>query len=177
MILRLTALLLLIYAVGFVLFGVTLADPAGSERTDAVVVLTGGSRRIERGVAVMDDRLAKRMLISGADPSFTRADLVRRLGPDSRRTVRCCVDLESVSVDTRSNAEEAQRWLDKRGYRSIRLITSDWHMRRAKYDFRVHLGPDYRIVEDAIRTRPSFATLFLEYNKYLLRRGSVWFDL
>ena len=177
MILRLTSLFLLFYALGFALFGVTLASPAGADRTDAVVVLTGGPGRIERGVAVMQDGVAKRMLIAGADPSVTRRDLERRLGRRAERTLRCCVDLGSESVDTRSNAEEAKRWLDPRGYRSIRLITNDWHMRRAAFEFRNDLGPDYRIVEDAVPTQPRFITLFGEYNKYLLRRVAALLEM
>ena len=50
-------------------------------------------------------------------------------------------------------------------------------MRRAEYEFRHTLGPDYRIVPDAVRTEPGLMTLFGEYNKYLLRRMSVWLDL
>ena len=177
MILRLTSFLLLAYALGFALFSVTLGSPAGPAKTDAVVVLTGGPGRIERGVEVMADRRARRMLIAGADPSVTRADLIRRLGRNAGGVMRCCVDLGSESVDTRSNAEEAKRWLDRRGYRSLRLITSDWHMRRAHYEFRRHLGEGYAITEDGVRTRPRFGTLFGEYNKLLLRRAAVLLEL
>jgi uncharacterized SAM-binding protein YcdF (DUF218 family) len=176
-ILRASALLLLLYALGFVLFGVSLAPPAAAEKTDAIVVLTGGPGRIERGIELMRDRQAKRMLIAGADPSVRPADLRARLGERSARTLRCCVDLGSESVDTRSNAEEAGRWLKRRGYRSLRLITSDWHMRRAEYEFRRHLDGDYRILPDAVRTRPRLLTLFGEYNKYILRRAAVWLDM
>jgi uncharacterized SAM-binding protein YcdF (DUF218 family) len=176
MTIRLTALLGILYALGFVLFGVSLAKPAGAERTDAVVVLTGGSGRLERGMAVLKRGEAKRMLISGADPSVTRTDLARRLGPGTLRTLRCCVDLGSEAVDTRSNAEEARRWMARRGYRTVRLVTSDWHMRRAVYEFRQDL-PDTTIIEDAVQTRPSLWLLFLEYNKYLLRRGALWLDM
>ena len=177
MILRFAALLLLLYALGFALFSVTLGRPTGATRTDAVVVLTGGPGRIERGMEVMGERQAKRMLIAGADPSVTRADLIRRLGREAGPTMRCCVDLGSESVDTRSNADEAKRWLDRRGYRSLRLITSDWHMRRAKYEFRRLLGDGYRITEDGVPTRPRFRTLFGEYNKLLLRRAAVLLEL
>jgi uncharacterized SAM-binding protein YcdF (DUF218 family) len=176
MTIRLTALLGLLYALGFVLFGVSLAKPAGAERTEAVVVLTGGKGRIERGMQVLKEGGARRMLISGADPSVTRADLARRLGPGTLKTLRCCVDLGSEAVDTRSNAEEARRWMTRRGYRSVRLVTSDWHMRRAAYEFRQDL-PRARIVEDAVQTRPSLWALFLEYNKYLLRRAALWLDM
>jgi len=176
MITRLTALLLLLYALGFALFAVTLAKPAEAEQTDAIVVLTGGSGRIERGMAMMKEKRAQRMLISGADPSVTRADLAERLGPGTMKTLRCCVDLGSEAVDTRSNAEEARRWVKARGYRSLRLVTSDWHMRRAAYEFHGDL-PDTRIIEDAVPTRPRLITLFAEYNKYLLRRASLWLDM
>jgi len=33
------------------------------------------------------------------------------------------------------------------------------------------------LVTDAVRTEPSFVTLFAEYNKYLLRRLAVWADI
>lgn len=176
MILRLSALALLFYVLGFVLFAVSLGEPAGAERTDAVVVLTGGKGRIERGMAVMKQQRAERMLIAGADPSVTRADLARRLGPGSPAVLRCCVDLGSESVDTRSNAEEARRWMAKRDYGSLRLVTSDWHMRRAAAEFR-HDLPKARIIEDAVPTRPSLFVLAAEYNKFLLRRVALLLDV
>jgi uncharacterized SAM-binding protein YcdF (DUF218 family) len=176
MIARFFAFLILLYGLGFALFAVTLGRPAGEDvRTDAAVVITGGSGRIEHGVEVLADGRAKRLLVAGADPLVTKADLVNRLG-GRERLVRCCVALGSESVDTRSNAEEARRWLDRHEFRSIRLITSDWHMRRAGYEFDRVLGDDYEIVQDAVRTEPGFGTLFAEYNKYVLRRLAAWLD-
>jgi uncharacterized SAM-binding protein YcdF (DUF218 family) len=178
MITRLTALLLLLYAGCFLLFAFTLGKPAAASApvTDAAVVLTGGSGRIERGIEVVRDGKARRMLIAGADPSVTKADLTRRI-PNAAGLIKCCVDLGSESVDTRTNAEEADRWLAKRSFHSVRLITSDWHMRRARYEFDKVLGRKYRLITDGVRTEPSFLTLFSEYNKYLLRRAAVWADI
>jgi len=176
MILRFLSLMLLLYLLAFLAFSVTLGKPAGDRRTDAAVVITGGAGRIEQGMDVLQQGLVKRMLISGADPSVRKEDLARRLG-GKRRLLACCVDLGSESVDTRSNAEEAKRWLTKHHYRSFRLITSDWHMRRARYEFNRVLGDDYDIVPDAVQTQPSFLTLFSEYNKYLLRRLAVIFEV
>lgn len=178
MIIRLGSFLLLFYALGFVLFAFTLGKPAtaNAQATDAAVVLTGGPGRIEHAIDVLKQHDAKRLLVAGVDPSVTKPDLARRI-PGSRSWLICCVDLGSESVDTRSNAEEASRWLGKHDYRSIRLITSDWHMRRARYEFERALGSKYRLVPDAVRTEPSFITLFGEYNKYLLRRVAVWVDL
>jgi uncharacterized SAM-binding protein YcdF (DUF218 family) len=178
MILRFGSLLLVLYGLGFALFGVTLGRPATASagRTDGIVVITGGSGRIEHAVEQLADGKGKRLLVAGADPSVTKADLARRLG-GRRKLLQCCVDLGSESVDTRSNAEETRRWLERRRYRSVRLITSDWHMRRARYEFRRALGDGFPITPDAVRTEPGFMTLFGEYNKYLLRRVAVWLDI
>jgi uncharacterized SAM-binding protein YcdF (DUF218 family) len=178
MILRLGAFLLVLYGLGFAMFGVTLSDPAPADaaKTDGIVVITGAPGRIEHGMQALGADKGKRLLVAGADPSVTKRDLVHRLR-GKRRLVQCCVDLGSESVDTRSNAEETKRWLEKRRYRSVRLVTSDWHMRRARYEFRRQLGDDYDVMPDAVRTEPGFMTLFGEYNKYLLRRIAVWLDL
>jgi len=175
MIIRIGSILVLIYALGFVLFSFTLGKPApaGARPTDAAVVLTGGAGRIEHGIEVLRDHQAKRMLVTGADPSVTKKDLARRV-PGSGKLLACCIDLGSESVDTRSNAEEALRWLDAHHFHSVRLITSDWHMRRARYEFGRVLGSKYQIVGDAVRSEPSFLTLFGEYNKYVLRRLTRW---
>jgi uncharacterized SAM-binding protein YcdF (DUF218 family) len=178
MIARISAFLLLLYAIGFVVFAFTLGRPAPAtaKPTDAAVVLTGGSGRIEHAIDVLRDGKAKRLLIAGVDPSVRKGDLARRI-PGSSRLFKCCVDLGSESVDTRSNAEEANRWLSKHGFHSLRLITSDWHMRRARYEFRKVLKDRYVMVIDAVRTEPNFLTLYAEYNKYVIRRMAVWVDL
>jgi uncharacterized SAM-binding protein YcdF (DUF218 family) len=178
MIARLLAFLAILYALGFALFAVTLGTPAARDtpKVDAIVVITGGKGRIEYAASLLAEGKAKRLLIAGADPSVRKVDLVRRLG-GKEKLFDCCVDLGSESVDTRSNAEEANRWLQRRKYRSIRLVTSDWHMRRARYEFNRQLDSGIKIVPDAVRTEPNFMTLFSEYNKYLLRRISVWLDI
>ena len=178
MILRAGAMLLMLYLLGFILFTVTLGKPAAENApaTDAIVVLTGGPGRIEHGFAALKAGHGKRLLVAGADPAVTKKDLTRRLG-GNKALVDCCVDLGSESVDTRSNAEEASRWLAKHRYRSFRLVTSDYHMRRARYDFRGVLGDKYALVPDAVRSEASFTTLFAEYYKYILRRFAVLLDI
>jgi uncharacterized SAM-binding protein YcdF (DUF218 family) len=177
MIARASALFLLLYALGFVFFAFTLGRPAKAEtRTDALVVLTGGPGRIEHGIKLLSVRRAKRMLIAGADPSVTKGDIIRRIG-GRERLIDCCVDLGSESVDTRSNAEEAERWLTRRGYKTVRVVTNDYHMRRTRYEFTRTLGGRFDVVYDAVRTEVRFPTLFGEYNDYVLRRLAVWADL
>ena len=178
MIARLLAFIAVLYALGFALFAVTLGTPASADapKVDAIVVITGGKGRIEHAAGLLAAGKGKRLLIAGADPSVRKVDLVHRLG-GKERLFDCCVDLGSESVDTRSNAEEAKRWIERHHYKSVQLVTSDWHMRRARYEFNRQLDHDIRIVPDAVRTEPNFMTLFAEYNKYLLRRLSVWLDI
>jgi uncharacterized SAM-binding protein YcdF (DUF218 family) len=178
MIARLLAFVAILYTLGFALFAVTLGEPADSAapKVDAIIAITGGKGRIEHGTKLLAEGKARRMLIAGADPSVRKVDLVRRLNAP-KQLLDCCVDLGSESVDTRSNAEEAKRWLDRRHYKSIRLVTSDWHMRRARYEFNRQLGSDINIIPDGVETEPNFMTLFAEYNKYVLRRLSVWLDI
>ncbi len=94
MIARLGSLLLLLYALGFVFFAFTLGKPARAtaQPTDAAVVLTGGKGRIEHAIDALRAGKAGRLLIAGADPSVTKADLARRV-PGSSKLIKCCVDL------------------------------------------------------------------------------------
>lgn len=171
MIWRLGSAVLLLYALGFVLFAITLGRPAPSDSppTQAGIVLTGGDGRIEHGIAALKSGKVRRLLVAGADPSVAKRDIASRV-PGSARWVRCCLDLGSESVDTRSNAAEAERWLQSKKYRSYRLITSDWHMRRARFEFHREMGDSRTMVIDAVRTEPRLMTIFKEYNKYLFRR-------
>ena len=166
---RLMAFGLLLYVLGYALFSVLLPKPAGDERTDAIVVLTGGSGRLERGFELMERELAERMLISGVDRTVRPVELAEAYDVDEA-LLECCVTLGRESFDTRSNADEVDRWLQRRRFRSIRLVTNDLHMPRARYELRKRIGPEVTMVTDAVQTDPSFMQIFTEYNKYLLGR-------
>lgn len=168
---RLIALLLLVYAGGYAAFAVLLPKPAGDERTDAIVVLTGGTGRLERGFELMRQGRARRMLISGVARTVRPEDLIAAYHVDPR-LLACCVALDRESYDTRSNADEIARWLDHRNYRSVRLVTNDLHMTRARYEVRRRVAPEISIVPDAVPTRPGFEQIFIEYNKFLLGRAA-----
>ena len=108
------------------------------------------------------------MLISGVDPDVRRADLEAEYDWPGKLD-DCCIDLGFRSIDTRSNATETARWAARRDVHSIRLVTSDWHMRRAELELAKALPADISLMPDAVPTRPSFSELFREYNKYWLR--------
>ena len=165
---RSLAFLLLLYVLGYALFVVMLPQPAADRRTDAVVVLTGGAGRIERGLDTLRRRLAGRMLISGVQRTVLPHELAARHRVDPA-IFDCCIDLGREAIDTRSNADEVDRWMERRGFRSMRLITTDWHMPRARFEISKRLGEDVTIVADAVQSNPSHRQLFTEYNKFLLR--------
>ncbi len=173
MIRRAISAILLLYLLGYALFAVLLPRPADERATDAIVVLTGGAKRIERGLDLMARNKAKRMLVSGVARTVRPEELAAQYRADDSLFL-CCVDLGRESVDTRSNAEEVARWMDKHKFRSMRLVTTDWHMPRARFELSRRLPDGVLVVPDAIESNPSFRTLFTEYNKYLLRRGAVF---
>jgi uncharacterized SAM-binding protein YcdF (DUF218 family) len=172
MIRRVIASLLLLYALGYALFAVMLPRPADLRQTDAIVVLTGARGRIDRGLDLLEQGKAKRMLISGVARTVKPIELAIQSGRD-RKLFECCIDLGRESVDTRSNAEETARWLAKHKFRTVRLVTTDWHMPRASFELSRRTGDKGEILDDALASDPNFRQLFTEYNKYLLRRAAV----
>ncbi len=169
---RVIAFMILIYLLGYAAFAVMLPRPAGDERTDAIVVLTGGSGRLERGFDLLERGMAPRMLISGVARTVRPSELAAAYRVDER-LLDCCVTLGRESFDTRSNADEVKRWSQRRRVRSIRLVTNDLHMPRARYELHKRIGDgELRIVPDAVPTDPDLGAIFLEYNKYLLGRAA-----
>jgi uncharacterized SAM-binding protein YcdF (DUF218 family) len=169
---RLLALVSLAYFLGFAAFMLALPGEEDARRTDAIVVLTGGPGRIDHALRLLQDDAAKRLLISGADPSVRPNELAAEYRVP-RRLFACCIDLGAEAVDTRSNAEETARWVRSHAYRSVRLVTADWHMPRAQLELRYALDDAVEVIGDPVPTNPPFAMLVREYNKYLVRRAAL----
>ena len=176
MIARTVGLLVIAWVAGFAIFMLTLARPLDGFTTDAIVVPTGGAGRIDRGIALLRAHQAKRMLVTGVGPGVRPRDLAREYRTSSTLFV-CCIDLGMQAVDTRSNAEETAIWVRRRGYRTIRLVTSDWHVARAKMELGAALGRDVVILGDGVSSNPRLATLVNEYDKLLLRRVALWLGI
>ena len=176
MILRLFSALLLLWVLGFAWFAVALPGPADDRLTDGIVVPTGAADRVRRGFALLERHRAKRMLVSGADRRVQPHELAASFAV-SAALVDCCVDLGREAVDTRSNAEETANWVRARHYRSVRLVTTDWHMARARFELARLLDRDVLLLGDAVPSEPGLMSLLTEYNKYVLRRVMAPFGL
>ena len=172
MIRRTLALLVIGWTLGFALFAILLPRPAALITTDAVVVPTGGQGRIARGIDMIATGRARRMLITGVDRQVKPAELAEAQGV-SLRIMACCVDLGREASDTRSNGIETAAWVRRNRYKSVRLVTTDWHLRRARFELERALGAGVTVVPDAVRSDASLVVLVREYNKYLFRRTMV----
>ena len=147
----------------------------GSRNADGIVVLTGGASRISDAIELLAAGRGQRLLISGANPA-TNQNEITRLNPEFAGVVGCCVDFDR-SLNTLGNAVETRHWARARGFRSLIVVTSSYHMPRAMAEI-AHQLPDttllaFPVVSDRLRSEPwwaSSATMKLvlsEYLKYL----------
>lgn len=170
---RFLAAAVIVWTAGFVWFVTALPGPlppgSHNAQTDAIVVPTGGPGRIERGLEVLVSGQARQMLVSGVDPEVKPGEFAAQFAvPEG--VMECCITLGYAAVDTRGNAAEIASWLKDHNYRSVRLVTTDWHMWRAAGELRHALPQGIRIIEDATPSSPSLGILFLEYHKLLASR-------
>ena len=176
---RALAFLFLVWLAGFAFFAILLPRPlpGGGGRAvgaDAVIVLTGGEGRIQRALAVLERGEARHLLVSGVYGAVKPHEFALEYKVQAR-LMRCCIELGYESTDTRSNARESARWIARNRFRTVRLVTSDWHMRRAAYELERMKPADVTVLRDAVATQPSLRILFLEYNKLLARRvAALW---
>ena len=182
------AILVLIWTIGLFAFadrvrGFTPApEPA---RADAIVALTGPSaERVNAAIRLLEQDKGQRVLISGVNREVRRQEL-RALTPGSNRLFNCCVDLGFEAEDTVGNAQEIAAWADAKGYDSLIVVTSDYHMPRALTEIRA-AAPGVELTPYAVET-PSLDNsrwwraavtarrMTLEYMKYLaaLARATV----
>jgi len=165
-------------AIGFVAFLSQLrgAEVKPASPADGIVVLTGGSSRVSDAMELLAGGYGKRLLISGVHPTSAASDISRSLS-ENQSLLSCCVDLDRSAVNTRSNAAETRRWAHERGFKSLIVVTSNYHMPRAVVELS-HAMPDIKLIPFAVvgdkwRDEPwwtSGATLRLllsEYVKYV----------
>jgi len=123
----------------FVLFFMYLdfADDVGAYKqdtnsADAIIVLAGGFGRIDKGIELLRNRRADYLIIMGADKD---ANLESIFFKKDIRLYKKRIILEKQSTNTYENAVETKKIVEKMGIKSIILLTSYYHMKRASYIF------------------------------------------
>ncbi|WP_176082673.1 YdcF family protein [Martelella sp. HB161492] len=151
---------LILVAAGFVWFSANVLSARKPDlaNIDAIIVLTGGSHRIEAGLELLDKGVGDRLLISGVNPSTSRESIRRVTGSDGS-LFDCCVDVGYEALNTRGNASEAARWIRAHDYRRILIVTSSYHLPRSLFEMRT-LDPE---------------TVYVGYPVDLDLEGSAWY--
>ncbi|MBY0427630.1 MAG: YdcF family protein [Alphaproteobacteria bacterium] len=144
-------------------------------KADGIVVLTGGTERVPAGLDLLQAGAAPRLLISGVDPRTGAESIIQNHPAKSK--MECCITLGVFAEDTHGNAKEAAGWVKKYDLKSLIVVTSNYHMRRALLEFHQAL-PNIPIDYVAVNppsahigewwAYPGTASLMMEeYNKLL----------
>jgi uncharacterized SAM-binding protein YcdF (DUF218 family) len=150
--------------------------PSSAQATDAIVVLTGGAARLKAGLVELEAGRARKLFVSGVNPRVELSELLRTAGQPAS-AVECCIVLGYAADNTLGNAAETRQWMEREGYRSLRLVTANYHMRRSLLEFRramPHVDivahpvfPD-TFMRDSWWSWPgTLALIVSEYHKYL----------
>ena len=167
-----------LWAIGLFRFVGDFPKHIGDEvsKTDAIVVLTGGSGRVNAGLALLERKLAAKLFVSGV---YQGVD-VRKLLQIARRNpgnLGARIGIGNA-VNTVGNAIETAAWLSQHRIASIRLVTAVYHMPRSMLEFR-HAMPNIKITPHPVFPNhvkvvkwwmwPGTSALFVgEYNKFLM---------
>lgn len=150
--------------------------------TDGIVIFTGGAMRLGAGIELLNQDKAKRMLVSGVGERTSLDVLLIVSGklPDNIMELKSRIDLGYEAKNTRGNALEVTKWVQNNQYKSIRLVTANYHMPRSYYEISNSI-PDIKIIQNPVFpeniimekwwTRAITKRIMIsEYNKYLVRR-------
>jgi uncharacterized SAM-binding protein YcdF (DUF218 family) len=176
-------LLVAFYAAGLAWFVQSLPREASDAipRAEAIVVLTGGAERVDRGLELLDRGLAEKLFISGVYHAVEVNALIE-LAENQPEHLACCIVLGYEAGDTRGNAIETAAWMKAEGYSTLILVTAVYHMPRSLIEFQ-RVMPEALIVPHPVYPRnfhledwyawPGSASLLItEFAKYLL--ASAW---
>jgi uncharacterized SAM-binding protein YcdF (DUF218 family) len=172
------------FGVGFLIFYEHVASMKAptSPKADAIVVLTGGYQRIDLGVQLLKSGAGRRLLISGVNPATT-GNHIRLLTKSSAGLFECCVDIGHDALDTAGNASETARWIRSHHYKTVILVTNNYHMPRSlaeirraddRSDFIAYPVENGLSLTDISQNPLLLRTLASEYIKYLLVLSRDW---
>ncbi|HEV7254223.1 MAG TPA: YdcF family protein [Mesorhizobium sp.] len=176
------------FAGGFAAFSAYVASlqpPRDLAPADAIIVLTGGQARLDAAVDLLRAGKGRRLLVSGAHPSVGWDALREATGGD-RKLFSCCVDIDHAALNTVGNAEQSAAWVDAHEFRSVILVTNNYHMPRSLLEMSRLIGEEAEVTPYPVVNTPlslsravsepdALRVLATEYAKFLaaLARGAL----
>ncbi len=145
---------------------------------DAIVVLTGGSNRLQTGFDLLEKKLGQKLFISGVYRGVEVQELMNLWKEEDHEQMQDLIVLGFDADDTIGNAHETVGWLKKEEYKSFYLVTSNYHLKRALLEFEM-LAPDLKIIAYPVtpegldmgnwwRNATHRTLIIKEYMKYLV---------
>jgi uncharacterized SAM-binding protein YcdF (DUF218 family) len=178
--LALFLILVMFWAVGLLAFTARIerSTPAAEpQAADAIVALTGNATvRITTAVKLLEQGKGERLLVSGVNKAATPGDILG-VSRATRPIFACCVQLGFEAADTKGNARETAAWVKHEGYKSLIVVTADYHMPRAMLELKGAM-PGVTLTPYPVKTEEIDATawwktsvqarrMLVEYSKYL----------
>jgi uncharacterized SAM-binding protein YcdF (DUF218 family) len=149
------ALFFIVLTAGYLVFAqrVSLMISGPTPFADGIVVLTGDEDRIAEAIRLLAKGRAARLLISGVNKATRAPQIIstNKTGRSEAFLFRCCVDLDRRALNTEDNAFEATAWAKSRGFHSLIVVTSTYHMPRALIELRQAM-PDAELMPYPVKS-------------------------
>ena len=174
-------IIILFWATGFYWFSTLIPETSNKNTStvDAIIVLTGGGLRLEKGFELLAQKQAKKMFISGVEEGITLNNLFNN---KEYREFNGKFSNEEITLgykahSTVGNAIEATNWIKQQNINSIILVTGNYHIPRSLHEFK-KLNPTLTIISEPVFPKKfennrwwlhydSLRLVVSEYNKYL----------
>ena len=179
-----------IWGIGFIYFVSLVAQESKTDipKTEAVIVLTGGEKRIEEGFNILQQKKSNKLFITGIDTRVQKLSQVSLLYSSMRQEDKDRIEIGHEAGTTAGNAIEAKHWVEKNNVKAFTLVTANYHMPRSMMEFK-KVFPNMEIIEYPVLP-PRFkiknwwkypgSTILLvkEYNKclYLIYKNMLWYE-
>ena len=163
-----------------------------SKKGSNIVILTGGTNRIKDGLQIVNNfekssTFNSKILVSGTGKGFTKNSLEKNINFDfDFNLIECCIELDSKSINTYSNAIETLKWTKKNNISEFILITSNYHMPRAFLEFKYRMPnlkiftypitPEKHNINMWLSSFQTFSLIFSEYCKFLFANLRIAFQ-
>ena len=181
-----------IFSIGFISFLYLIQseypkDKEIKQQSNFVIVATGGSNRILKGLDLIKKDINRKMLLSGVGKGVTKKqiELAFSLNKTQKKLLDCCVEMDEKSIDTFSNAIQSKIWLDSLNADSVFVVTANYHMPRLLLELNRSLN-NIMIIPVPVEplSKPikniwkidNFYLLCLEYLKFTLKKILISFQ-